>query len=514
MSTALQAPLQIPLPSQQTDPAVLSDSGEANDWKLQLTRRVESYRSKRPENDSVAARSSHIAPANPRATRIAQAVAARYADAPTYRELIALEAAEREQQMRREEEMRAELAEQEAVVAALESLAREAAAASLADASLDQLSWGLGDAELSAGPVSTQSESSTEFSIDASAARLERTASPKRTALTGTAVLPPFASRNHSRRQEMHTHQESPEPEPSLEDLLAYSVIEPPAALPAKLIEFPRELVSARRARLRSPEPPQREEIQRETAAVEQERSQLRIFEVSSEVDQQPSAMLPTEQAAPEVAATVLSPVVTAEKAPSDSQIAVPDSRINSINSTGVVESRDVTDRMSGRLRWSAISLDRDPAADNREAMTRDPRDISYLVDPASIDRRLMAFAVDFAAVSGAFLGFLLVFAASTPHLPTGRTAVLLGGAVYAALWLLYQMLFFSLSGATAGMMYAKIALCTFDEQNPSRPSLRRRLAAWWLSLLPLGLGLWWAFVDEDNLCWHDRMTNMYQRSY
>jgi uncharacterized RDD family membrane protein YckC len=137
-----------------------------------------------------------------------------------------------------------------------------------------------------------------------------------------------------------------------------------------------------------------------------------------------------------------------------------------------------------------------------------------FMVDPASIDRRLMAFAVDFAAVTAGFMGFLVVFVASTPHLPTGLTAAALAGVVYVALWVLYQMLFFSLSGATAGMLYAHIALCTFDDQNPTRSALQRRLAAWWVSLLPLGIGFLWCFVDEDNLCWHDRITRTYQREY
>ncbi|MHB1865752.1 MAG: RDD family protein, partial [Candidatus Saccharimonadales bacterium] len=150
----------------------------------------------------------------------------------------------------------------------------------------------------------------------------------------------------------------------------------------------------------------------------------------------------------------------------------------------------------------------------SRRAQSAVAEYVPFMVDPASIDRRVMAFAVDFAAVTAGFLGFLVVFVASTPHLPTGLTAAALAGVVYTALWVLYQMLFFSLSGATAGMLYAHIALCTFDDQNPTRSALQRRLAAWWVSLLPLGIGFLWCFVDEDNLCWHDRITRTYQREY
>jgi uncharacterized RDD family membrane protein YckC len=165
-------------------------------------------------------------------------------------------------------------------------------------------------------------------------------------------------------------------------------------------------------------------------------------------------------------------------------------------------------------LEWASISLDKEPAAYARKAQPSASEYVPFMVDPASIDRRVMAFAVDFAAVTAGFMGFLVVFVASTPHLPTGLTAAALAGVVYVVLWVLYQMLFFSLSGATAGMLYAHIALCTFDDQNPTRSALQRRLAAWWVSLLPLGIGFLWCFVDEDNLCWHDRITRTYQREY
>ena len=72
----------------------------------------------------------------------------------------------------------------------------------------------------------------------------------------GTPVMPQFAERT----REMRLHQAEPEPEPSLEDLLASSLIEPRAMLPSKLIEFPRELISPRRARPHLPEDPTRDQ--------------------------------------------------------------------------------------------------------------------------------------------------------------------------------------------------------------------------------------------------------------
>jgi hypothetical protein len=63
-------------------------------------------------------------------------------------------------------------------------------------------------------------------------------------------------------------------------------------------------------------------------------------------------------------------------------------------------------------------------------------------------------------------------------------------------------------------MRFARIALCTFDDENPTRPAMRRRILAVLLSACPLGLGLLWAALDENRLGWHDLISRMYQRSY
>ncbi len=363
----------------------------------------------------------------------------------------------------------------------------------------------------------------------------------------GTPVMPRFAART----QQMHVHQPAPEPEPTLEDLWASALVEPRSLLPSKLIEFPRELVSSHRARPRLPESP--EQAQRQEAQ-QSESAQLRIFEVQSESEAEkvaldapaqtplseteiyPPSIDANHPAASNDAVQNMSPE-PARSSPRSTVAATAANRVQSAAcgtemsariptpkpghregyaaaSRTAPESGSSSARTFKNLEWAAISLDKEPAARSRKQESSVAEGISFLIEPASIDRRLMAFAVDFAAVTAGFLGFLVVFVASTPHLPTGLTAIALAGVVYAALWLLYQMLFFSFGGATAGMLYARIALCTFDDQNPTRSALRRRLGAWWLSCLPLGLGFLWCFVDEDNLSWHDRMTGTYQRSY
>jgi uncharacterized RDD family membrane protein YckC len=132
----------------------------------------------------------------------------------------------------------------------------------------------------------------------------------------------------------------------------------------------------------------------------------------------------------------------------------------------------------------------------------------------AGIPDRLMAGIVDAALVGIAFAMFVLVFATSTAHPPAGKPAIIGGAVLLAVLYLLYQLLFFTFAEATPGMRYARIALCTFDDDNPTRDAMRKRIFALVLAAAPLGLGFLYALFDEDHLGWHDRMTRMYQRSY
>ncbi|HXR40364.1 MAG TPA: hypothetical protein VN776_14785, partial [Terracidiphilus sp.] len=58
----------------------------------------------------------------------------------------------------------------------------------------------------------------------------------------------------------------------------------------------------------------------------------------------------------------------------------------------------------------------------------------------------------------------------------------------------------------------ARLELRTFAGQRPARARRCARLASLLLSLLPLGLGIFWALFDEHHLCWHDRLSKTYPR--
>ena len=360
---------------------------------------------------------------------VADRVAARYAQAPTYSEMLANEA------------RNVARAAEAAAVAAGE--ARDAAQAILVglDVGLDDDSAIDGFAE---PEISRIFEPALAARASSDAARIYGTAPQAR---AGSLITEVFD-----------------------DELLDEDEPHPPIQpLPAKLLEFPRELVAARKARPRLAEGPLREEYDRDSSA-----SQLRIFEVEQETI---STAPPVEHVQPE---------------------------------------------------WSPIRLDTSPAFPihdwiSRHAEVPHPEPTKHRapasslelpLQTASLEDRLMAGLVDAALIVGGFLVFVLVFVACTVHPPAGKPAMIAAGVALCAFAAIYLLLFFNFGTDTPGMRYAKIALCTFDDENPSRKAMRRRLAAMLLSVIPCGLGILWAFFDDDRLGWHDRISRTYQRSY
>jgi uncharacterized RDD family membrane protein YckC len=134
-----------------------------------------------------------------------------------------------------------------------------------------------------------------------------------------------------------------------------------------------------------------------------------------------------------------------------------------------------------------------------------------------------MAAIVDGCIITAALFVFIAAFAftvgklSGSSHMSaqmSSQTAAIGVLGTLTVLTLLYQLLFFTLSEATPGMRYARIALCTFSDDNPTRQAMRRRILAIVLAACPLGIGFLWAWLDEDGLGWHDRISRMYQRSY
>ena len=75
---------------------------------------------------------------------------------------------------------------------------------------------------------------------------------------------------------------------------------------------------------------------------------------------------------------------------------------------------------------------------------------------------------------------------------------------------LAYLAFFFFLTGVTPGMKYARLEIRTASGEKASLEQRFRRMGALMLSMAPMGLGAAMALLDEQSLCWHDRMSGTY----
>jgi uncharacterized RDD family membrane protein YckC len=91
--------------------------------------------------------------------------------------------------------------------------------------------------------------------------------------------------------------------------------------------------------------------------------------------------------------------------------------------------------------------------------------------------------------------------------LPQTRVALLAAVVVPLMLWTLYQYIFLVYGAATPGMRLVRLGLVTFEGEPVPRSLRRWRAAAMLMSATALGLGYLWALIDEQGLCWHDRIT-------
>jgi uncharacterized RDD family membrane protein YckC len=430
--------------------------------KEQVAERLAAHRARRTRTpDNAPTPISPTAPARSRSARIAAAVAERYAHSQSYRAFLAEEA----ERAIRQAEAAAEIAvlNARAVAEAQNQLLFE----------LDQLSV----EPPAPAPILVQSPPPALAPLPIEAApiapALAITEAPALTVRLYEDAAHPIVPEPFSASRPQHT----PVPLDEAEDLAldeeiafrqspVFEPSAPPIDLPANLIEFPRQLVASRKARPRLAEGPLREDV-----AHTPDPAQLRIFEVE-----------PTQ-----------------------------------ISTAPVVE--------SAAPEWSSIMLGALPAP----APVETPEALFNPVLPlmtAQLRLRLMAAIVDICIVTAGLLSFITVFAltagklferfpAANPssHMPPQLAAIAVA-VVFAFLYLAYQALFFTFAEATPGMRFARIGLCTFSDENPTRSAMRRRLLACLLLACPLGLGFLWAFLDDDRLGWHDRISRMYQRSY
>jgi uncharacterized RDD family membrane protein YckC len=149
-----------------------------------------------------------------------------------------------------------------------------------------------------------------------------------------------------------------------------------------------------------------------------------------------------------------------------------------------------------------------------------------FVVASASIGRRALAALVDGAVIGTALAGFAAIFirlnAGLNPSFTTGLNLirnpvrgplpVLVAalGLVAVLLWAVYEFIFVVYTGSTPGLRAAGLRLTGFDGSALNRRRRRWRVLTSFLSAFSAGLGYLWCALDQDGLCWHDRITRTY----
>jgi uncharacterized RDD family membrane protein YckC len=135
---------------------------------------------------------------------------------------------------------------------------------------------------------------------------------------------------------------------------------------------------------------------------------------------------------------------------------------------------------------------------------------IDIPLQSAPFRMRLLASIIDgiIIALASALFGF--IFWKITSIRPPQLQTIVLAGGIPCLVWAAYQYLLIVYSGTTPGLRAARLELARFDGSPARRPLRRWRVLASYLSFASLGMGYAWLFLDEDALCWHDRITHTY----
>ncbi len=143
----------------------------------------------------------------------------------------------------------------------------------------------------------------------------------------------------------------------------------------------------------------------------------------------------------------------------------------------------------------------------------------------ASIARRALAALVDGFVLVVALVVFGAIFLRLNPSLnpdlnlslsPVRGLLPMLAaalGLVALLFWMAYEFLFLVYTGSTPGLRAARLRLAGFDGLPLNRRSRRWRVLASFLSAFSAGLGYFWCVLDQDGLCWHDRITRTHIQS-
>lgn len=135
---------------------------------------------------------------------------------------------------------------------------------------------------------------------------------------------------------------------------------------------------------------------------------------------------------------------------------------------------------------------------------------IDVPLQSAPLGQRVLSALVDDFIIGMACALFGYVFWKMTAIQPPRLQMLEMAAGAAGIFWAGYQYLLVVYAGTTPGLRLAQLEIARFDGSPAGRGVRRWRVLASYLSAISLGLGYAWVFLDEDSLCWHDRITHTY----
>ena len=117
---------------------------------------------------------------------------------------------------------------------------------------------------------------------------------------------------------------------------------------------------------------------------------------------------------------------------------------------------------------------------------------------------------MDASIVFGGFLLFLAIHRFWAGELVLDRVGALAYGAAYLILFAFYKLLAALRSDRSPGLRLLGLRVLHFDGRPPNRRQRVLRVLAGSGSLLPAGIGLFWALMDEERLTFHDHISETF----
>jgi uncharacterized RDD family membrane protein YckC len=134
------------------------------------------------------------------------------------------------------------------------------------------------------------------------------------------------------------------------------------------------------------------------------------------------------------------------------------------------------------------------------------PELVRPTTQPAPLLRRLAALAYDALLLAALIFVFTLLAILARGGREIGPGTLWFEGCLV-AIALVFCGVFWTRGGQTLGMKAWRIRLIAADGGAVTWRHAVTRFFAGWLAALPAGLGYWWAWLDRERRCWHDRMS-------